>query len=181
MKHWDILLSHGPIFALDVIGSLSTTYFDSLITISNCLKPFLMIITGWNIVQPMPIALQGLALYCTYSPYPLLSLYPQVDPLLISCMLQSHARQAQTSSTQPYPTIPYPILPYPTLSQPTLHHPNPTKPMGCAQYSNSEKFARVLGQMKLSTSGLSFYCPPFVAHLVDVCQFNFPSEKFSDL
>ena len=54
-------------------------------------------------------------------------------------MLQSHARQAQPSSTQPYPTFPYPILPYPTLPQPTLHHPNPTKPMGCAQYSTSEK------------------------------------------
>ena len=54
---------------------------------------------------------------------------------LPAALLQSHAPQAQSSSTQPNPTFPYHILPHPSL-----HHPNPIQPMGCAQYSTSEKF-----------------------------------------
>ena len=38
MKHLDILLRHDQIFALDVMASLRTTYFDWLITVLNCLK-----------------------------------------------------------------------------------------------------------------------------------------------
>ena len=43
----------------------------------------------------------------------------------LSCLLHSHASQAQSSSTQPCPTLSYNTLPYPNLSYTTLTPPNP--------------------------------------------------------